>query len=1221
MKQPLEPNPIQNEASPSQELAFQLVQAHTDYWRAQMSGQLPVLELPTRRERSALGATATAADQVDAYSLRLPQALCDRLQTIAQSENATLFMTLLAAFQTLMYRYTGQTDMLVGAAECATENNLGTTGQPDYPLPLRLSLTDEATFLSLLSQVRDVTLAAQTHQAAPYSEIIEALKQGYGSERSSLFQTQFLMSSDSPTVSDNQANRHEIQQLAQPLPRSELSLHICQSLGESLVNETSSTKNGGSNLVCHFLYQASLFDSATIARMASHFQTLLEGIVASPEQTLSSLPLLSPAERHQQLTEWNSGSEADQDLANHSMDDSCLHELFEQQVEIAPEAIAVVFENERLSYQTLNQRANQLAHYLRSLGVGPEVPVGLCVERSTSVVIAILAILKAGGAYVPLDPTTPKERLNFILADSQMSVLITETSQASAISDKSSEQASTNNLQTLQRVNLESDWDLISQMPQENPACNTTPQNLAYIIYTSGTTGRPKGVLSQHFNVTRLFSKTEHWFQFSEQDVWTLFHSYAFDFSVWEIWGALLYGGRLVVVPYATSRWPKAFYQLLESEQVTVLNQTPSAFRQVMRAEEMMENTQPLALRWVIFGGEALDLQCLRPWFERHGDQQPQLVNMYGITETTVHVTYRPIALADLSSKGSVIGRPIPDLQLYILDSQQQLLPIGVVGELYVGGAGLARGYLNRPELTSEKFIPSPFSRSSQPSSQERLYRTGDLACYLPDGDMEYLGRIDHQVKIRGFRIELGEIEARLSQLPQVGAATVMVREDIADDKRLVAYIVPRAGKSLLARELRSEIKERLKESLPDYMVPSAYVMLEALPLTSNGKIDRQALPVPPVDQPVLSTEFSEPRTALERQLSQTWCKFLNLERVGIFDSFFELGGHSLLATQLVSQVEAAFQQSLSLAEFFQAHTIAAQAKLLERIKQDAEQPPRWSSLVPMQAVSEHEQTRHEQTDTESPLPALFCVHGGGGSVLMYQALARHLSDCFRLYGLQSSYLNNPEKLLTTVEEMAELYLDELRSVQSEGPYLIGGYCGGAPIALEMAQRLRAAGETVALLALFDPVSIQTEHAPIRRFAMGESVRSLLSRLNQHGLKFVVQDHWLKVNAWVYQRRQRPLTLEMRSVKVQAANVRAMRAYVAQASYGGPVAIYIPKEGINPKGSMSEGWATLLTGDVSVHRVAGKHHFDESTEGSFFHEPAVRTLADRLKASATEALK
>ena len=771
----------------------------------------------------------------------------------------------------------------------------------------------------------------------------------------------------------------------------------------------------------------------------------------------------------------------------------------------------------------------------------------------------------------------------------------------------------------LQVIDIEADRALISQWSQTNLDSGVTDQNLAYIIYTSGTTGRPKGVLSQHFNVTRLFSQTEQWFQFCDRDVWTLFHSYAFDFSVWEIWGALLYGGRLVVVPYAISRWPKAFCQLLRAEQVTVLNQTPSAFRQLMRAEENVKEVEPLALRYVIFGGEALDLQSLKPWFEQYGDSEPQLVNMYGITETTVHVTYRPLTLADLNSAGSMIGQPIPDLQLYILDSQQQQVAIGETGELYVGGAGLARGYLNRPELTAEKFIPNPFGPSSFDESsvnqsttekyERLLYRTGDLACYQPNGDIQYLGRIDHQVKIRGFRIELGEIESLLGQQPDISEAVVVVREDTADDQRLVAYVVPRAS-AAQSQALTHRLREALKAKLPDYMVPATYVMVEALPLTVNGKVDRRSLPAPQAGQKAVSTEFVPPRTPTEKKLSEVWCQTLNLDKVGVFDSFFELGGHSLLATQVVSWAEATYQRQLSLSDFFKSPTISAQANLLDQKNADTTQ--RWSSLVPL-GLSAEQSVKADQR------PALFCVHGGGGSVLMYQPLARHLQDCVSVYGLQSSYLNNPDLLLDTVEAMAVLYIKELQEVQPSGPYLIGGYCAGSLIALEMAQRLQAAGETVALLALFDPMPVQTVSQQKRGW--GHKVQSLLTRIEQHGIGIVARDSWLKVCMWIYQRLGRSLPLAMRIVKAQAANVRAAQTYAAKSGYAAPVAIYAPERGLHTQGEMPDSWKTVLAEQVQLRTVCGSHHFDESTKGSFFAEPAVRTLAEQLEADIAAAVK
>ncbi len=458
----------------------------------------------------------------------------------------------------------------------------------------------------------------------------------------------------------------------------------------------------------------------------------------------------------------------------------------------------------------------------------------------------------------------------------------------------------------------------------ENPQTEVRPDNLAYVIYTSGSTGQPKGVLVTHQNVARLFHATQPWYRFGQRDVWTLFHSYAFDFSVWELWGALLYGGRLVVVPYLTSRSPEVFLELLARERVTVLNQTPSAFRQLIQAEERMDQPVELALRYVIFGGEALEMQSLRPWFERHGDQQPQLVNMYGITETTVHVTYRPVSSSDLNA-GSVIGVPIPDLQIYILDAHRQPVPVGVTGELHVGGAGVARGYLNRPELTAEKFIPNPFDKT--PGA--RLYQTGDLARWRADGDIEYLGRADDQVKIRGHRIELGEIESALAWHPAVRECVVLAREDSPGDKRLAAYVVAEPDQ---AGVTAGDLRDFLKVRLPGYMVPSAFVPLESLPLNGNGKIDRKALPVPESNRAELNEASVAPSTPTEMALAEIWRDVLRVERVGVRDNFFELGGHSLLMTQVISRVRDTFQAELSMRTFFESPTIAELSVAIEEL-------------------------------------------------------------------------------------------------------------------------------------------------------------------------------------------------------------------------------------------------------------------------------------------------
>jgi len=661
----------------------------------------------------------------------------------------------------------------------------------------------------------------------------------------------------------------------------------------------------GEELAFKIEFDRRRLEDATIRRMLGHLRQLLEDIAQNPGASVGAVRLLTEAERKELVEEYNPAPQSNVVSSLPLDGGATLHQLFEQQVSRRPEAVALTCEGLSLTYGQVNARANRIARRLTEYGVKPETLVGLCLDRTNEIVIAILAILKSGGAYLPIDLAYPPDRLAFMLEDAQAPVLLTQRELTSKLP------ATKARVLCIEDVLETSSPDRSSEA---NLPLTASPDNLAYVIYTSGTTGKPKGSLITHRNVARLFPATESWYRFNEHDSWTLFHSCAFDFSVWEIWGALLYGGRVVVVPFLVSRSPEAFYELLAREKVTVLNQTPSAFRQLIQAEESVGQKE-LALRYVIFGGEALEMQSLRPWFERRGDERPHLVNMYGITETTVHVTYRPLSKDDLNS-GSVIGVPIPDLQIYILDENGQLLPIGVPGEMHVGGAGLARGYLRRPELTEQRFIPDHVTGRKG----ARLYKTGDLARFLPGRDIEYLGRIDHQVKIRGFRIELGEIESVLLQHPAVRSAVVMAREDEPGVKRLAAYLVT----SQPAPEV-SVLREHLKKKVPDYMVPAAFVFLDSLPLTASGKVDRKALPVPESQRPQLTRRYIAPRTAAEKTLSAVWSKALRVEKVGIEDNFFELGGDSILSIQIIS---AARREGLKLTPklLFANQTIASLA-------------------------------------------------------------------------------------------------------------------------------------------------------------------------------------------------------------------------------------------------------------------------------------------------------
>ncbi|MEH2468009.1 non-ribosomal peptide synthetase [Nostoc sp.] len=744
----------------NQQITLENFTQQLNYWQQQLADVVPVLELPylsdssseTLRDRND---NVKQAFQSGIVPLCVSAEVTGKLKQLSQKFRTTLFTTLLTAFAILLSRYTHQEDLVVGTIianrTSAQTNTL--IGAFVNTLGLRIQIIDNPTFQELLTEVQKVVLEAYAHSEVPFVKVIEALKIDRKSGNNPFLQVMFTLETIAQEKLQLPGVMTKVLELNKPTAGAtfDLTLNLCE-------------KN--SELQGKLEYNAYLFNEEIIQRISGHFQTLLTIIVESPNQRIGNLSILNATEREQLLGKEIQGIESEF---------LCLHELFEAQVEKTPEAVALKFEGQQLTYRELNQQANQLAHHLQTLGVKPETLVGICVERSLEMIVSILGILKAGGAYVPLDPNNPQERLNHILEDAQMQVLITNSQLRNTL-DKSNFV-----------VYLDEQADKIAQYPRNNLVSGVQNDNLAYMIYTSGSTGKPKGVLITHHNIVRLFKATQDWYHFNETDVWTLFHSFAFDFSVWELWGGLLYGGCVVVVPYEVSRDSQAFYNLLVTEQVTVLNQTPSAFYQLIQVDQHSKTTEKLSLRVVIFGGEALSLPLLQPWFERHGDQLPQLVNMYGITETTVHVTIRRLTLADVKTTSSLIGLPISDLQIYLLDKYQQPVPIGVIGELYVGGGGVARGYWRRSELTEERFVPNPFSNQQQ----GRLYKTGDLARYLSTGELEYKGRIDHQVKIRGFRIELGEIKALLSQHQAVRECIVLAREDEPNNKRLVAYIVP----------------------------------------------------------------------------------------------------------------------------------------------------------------------------------------------------------------------------------------------------------------------------------------------------------------------------------------------------------------------------------------------------------------------------------------------
>ncbi len=856
------------------------------YWQAKLAGAPPALELPTDRPRPALHTYNGAR-----HHLLLSAGLSQSLKTLSRQEGVTLFTTLLAAFGVLLSRYSRQDDIVVGSPIAGrlhpeTEQLIGCFINT---LALRANLAGNPSFQELLQQIHQTALEALDHQALPFEKLVEHLKPRRDPSRTPIFQVIFNLENipeDKITIPNLVIEPFEFD---------------ANTTGVDLSLEVIESRAG---MHCWFEYNTDLFEAATIERMAGYFQTLLEGAVSNPAQPIARLPLLSQPERHRLLVEWN---DTRADYPQHL----CVHHLFEAQAQRTPQAIAVVFDDHHLTYGDLNRQANQLAHYLHKLGVGPEVLVGVCLERSIEMIVAILAILKAGGAYVPLDPTYPGERLRFMLNDANVSLLITR-------------QHLEFNPQKIQTVWLDSIWELISAEPSQNQISKVSSQNLMYVIYSSGSTGWPKGVQISHRAVANYLQVSTSRFGLDRRDRMLQFASFSFDTSVEEIFTCLTGGGTLVLRNNAMLGSASLFLKTCWDWGITILSLPTAFWHELVVWLEQEQLSLPPTLRMVWIGGEQALPDRLEAWFRRV-DSSVRIFNTYGPTETTIVATINDLdclATNGVTIKNVPIGKPIHNLQVYILDDYLNPMPVEVPGELYIGGAGLGRGYLNQPGLTAEKFIPNPFS--STPG--ERLYKTGDLARYLPDGNIEFLGRIDQQLKIRGFRVEPGEIEATLRQHPAVQEAVVSAHQFQPGDKRLIAYVVAGQGHSVSVGEL----VRHLKEKLPDYMLPSTLIPLDNLPLTPNGKINRLALPAPAPTRPNLETEFTPPATRAEKMLAKIWAEVLQLAQVGIHDNFFELGGHSLLAARVIARIHSDYQVELPLRLIFEKPAIAELSKILE---------------------------------------------------------------------------------------------------------------------------------------------------------------------------------------------------------------------------------------------------------------------------------------------------
>lgn len=869
------------------------------FWRQTLQGFTTPISLPIGRvEHSAAHEEAGYDEQ----QKRLSEALTEALQALARRHHLSLNSLVQGAWALLLSRYSGEEDVVFGAAVSGRPAALvgveSMVGLFMNTLPVRVRVSPEASLIPWLQALQAQQVEARHYE---YSPLVQVQRWSNVPPGLPLFDTLFVFENHPRRATVQEWVRSlEIRQV-RLLPRTNYPLTVLVIPGPEWVLRLS--------------YQCARFDSTTITWMLGHLQTLLEGMVADPRQRLADLPLLTQAECQQLLVAWNDTHAAYPPAI-------CVHQVFEAQVERTPDAIAVVSEEQALSYWELNTRANRLAHHLHALGVGPEVLVGLCVERSLELIVGLLGILKAGGAYVPLDPMYPPARLAFMLADAQIAILVTQQQCVARLPAHG-----------MQVVCLNGDWECLALQPRDNPISGVTPANLAYVMYTSGSTGQPKGVMVEH----RALSNTMHWMQaafpLSEADRVLQKTPSSFDVSAWEFFAPLMVGAQLIMARPGGHQDSAYLVDLLATHQITTLQLVPSLLQMVLE-EEALATCH--SLRHVLCAGEALTY-ALQERFFAH--LTADLHNLYGPTEATIYATYWTCARE--SPPGHVpIGWPIANTQLYVLDTQLHPVPIGVPGELYIGGVGLARGYLNCPELTAERFIPHPFS--DVPGA--RLYKTGDLARYRADGSLEFLGRCDTQIKLRGYRIELGEIETVLTQYPAIRQAVALPREDIPGDKRLVAYCVPHHGSIPSIYELRSFLQTKL----PDYMVPAAFVVLDALPLTPSGKVDRQALLALDQVRPQMCEAFVSPRTPIEELLAGIWTHVLGIEAVGIYDNFFALGGHSLLAMQVISRLRRALQVEVPVRVLFEAPTVASLARHIAMVNQTAQSTP----VPPLRAVS-----------------------------------------------------------------------------------------------------------------------------------------------------------------------------------------------------------------------------------------------------------------------------
>jgi amino acid adenylation domain-containing protein len=1106
----------------------------SQYWREQLAGAPAGLDLPIDHPRPPLQ-TFNGGQ----YPVLLSRTLQDSLNQLSRQENTTFFMTLLAAFNVLLARYSGQEDVVIGTP-IAGRNRAELESLIGFfvnTLALRTNVSGEPTFRQLLSRVRETCLKAYAHQDLPFEKLVEELKPERDTSRNPMFQVMFALQNVPVEESKSSAGlvieRFNVGEGT--TSKFEISLFAIE---------------GSNGLRLCFEYNTDLFKKATIVRMAQHFQTLLESIVVDASRPISELPWFSQAERQQVLIDFNR-TELDYDR------DLGLHQLFEQQAERTPTAPALVFGEEQLSYAELNRRANQLARYLRNRGVGVESRVGLYLERSPEMLVALLGVLKAGAAYVPLDPAYPSDRIAFIVEDAQLPLLLTEERLVAQLSAHAAPV-----------VRLDADWPNIASEPGDNLAVEVRPRNLAYVLYTSGSTGKPKGVQIEHGNVVNFLCSMQREPGLTADDVLLAVTTLSFDIAGLELYLPLTVGARIVLATREQAVDGSQLQRLLTESRISTMQATPATWRLLIESGW----TGKADLK-VLCGGEALPRELAEQLLPRCAE----LWNMYGPTETTIWSSV--FRVRDTKWTMAPIGRSIANTQMYVLDKHLRPLPIGVVGELYIGGDGLARGYLNRPELTSERFVPSPFSADLG----DRLYRTGDLVRYRSDGNLIFLGRIDNQIKVRGFRIELGEIESVLSEHPAVKQSVVIAREDVAGGQQLVGYVIPDVTKAAVFQNLIPELRKWLSDRLPNYMVPSAIVALDGFPLTPNGKVDRRALPVPHV---IRHERTVPPRDQLERMLVGLWEKLLAVKPISVTDNFFELGGHSLLAVRLMREIQAVTGKALPLATLFEGATIEYLAGQLRQGGQYSEE-----IVVEIQGSGSN--------------PPFFGIVTPGMNALGYIALARNLGPNQPLYKIQAPGARMRGRCYspTDFEDLAAEYIKAMKTVQPQGPYYLGGMCEGARIAFDMARQLEARNEKVGLLAIFDTWVL--ENSQIRFLWKVDYYWGRLKRF-----KMLSFERKCKYLAGWFSRRAKSASQEEQGEGLPKGIDWPTAFWPGKdfvpAKFGGKITVFKnPKQPYFYVRDPLMGWGTRSTVDVELHEVNTRHGF-------FMREPYVRELAQRL---------